>query len=97
MAKSMVLGSDKEVTRWLSYPSTNGQLWNAVCAGDGHSEWIKGDGTLQHPFRVELPPEYAAAPEMLAVLKEVQRHHQGGHSELGAKLRAVIAKAGKLC
>lgn len=35
----------------------------------------------------------AAAPEMLKVLEACQKHHQGGHSEIGAKIREVILKA----
>jgi hypothetical protein len=35
----------------------------------------------------------AAAPGLLAACEAALRHHQGGHSEIGAILRAAIAKA----
>lgn len=35
----------------------------------------------------------AAAPELLEACKRALPHHQGGHSEVGALLRAAIANA----
>jgi len=34
--------------------------------------------------------------ELLEVCKEALRHHQGGHSEIGHKLRDIIEKATKI-
>jgi hypothetical protein len=33
------------------------------------------------------------APEMLEMLKEVSKHHQGGHSEIGFKIKQLIKEA----
>jgi len=35
----------------------------------------------------------ACAPEMLETLMEVSKHHQGGHSEIGHKIKDIIKKA----
>jgi hypothetical protein len=35
----------------------------------------------------------AAAPELLEACIEAEKHHQGGHSEIGFKLREAIKKA----
>lgn len=36
------------------------------------------------------------APEMLELLIEVSRHHQGGHSEIGHKIKLLIEEATEL-
>lgn len=38
----------------------------------------------------------ASAPLLLEVLIEVSKHHQGGHSEIGFKIREAIEKATKI-
>jgi hypothetical protein len=38
----------------------------------------------------------ATAPKLLEVLIEASKHHQGGHSEIGLKIREVINKATKI-
>ena len=38
----------------------------------------------------------AAAPKMLEMLIEVSRHHQGGHSEIGHKIKQLIKEATEL-
>lgn len=35
----------------------------------------------------------SAAPDLLAACVEALRHHQGGHSEIGAQLKKAINKA----
>ena len=34
----------------------------------------------------------AAAPEMFEMLKELSKHHQGGHSEIGFKIKQLLNK-----
>jgi hypothetical protein len=81
----------------LDHRSHNGQLWN-VTMGE-HGEWIRGDGTLQHPLRVELPPEYQAAPELLILLKEARDRLECGivfnRVPLVERIAVAIAKAAK--
>jgi hypothetical protein len=38
----------------------------------------------------------ATAPKLLEVLIEASKHHQGGHSEIGFKIREVINQATKI-
>ena len=35
----------------------------------------------------------SGAPEMLEMLIEVSKHHQGGHSEIGHKIKQLIKEA----
>ena len=74
-----------------------GQLWN-ITVDSERGRWIKGDGTLQNPLTVTLPPVYEAAPELLVQLKQCLRLIEDEsldelHGDLAENVRDAIAKA----
>jgi hypothetical protein len=44
----------------------------------------------------DKPNLFSKAPEMLEMLIEVSKHHQGGHSEIGHKIKQLIKEATEL-
>jgi len=56
-------------------------------------EWIakvRGNNLEEREANAKL---MAAAPELLEACIEALKHHQGGHSEIGFKLKEAIKKA----